>query len=318
MTVEAMAHNQEALEFAWLELTHKCNLECVHCYTSSSPRVPHGGLSRVQWQDLLRDLKEAGTPSVQFIGGEPTMSPDLPALLVFAAQLGLKVSVYSNLVHISDPLWDVLDAVKPTLVTSFYSVNELEHDAVTSRAGSFIRTRENISRAIERGLAVYVGVVKTSLNPSVDGLVDDLQRLGVSGVHIDVQRPFGRATSKDETDPVDGLCGRCTTGAVIDPDGNVHPCIMSRFMRSGDVSDASVAEILHGGLHEDRQVLREAFAARAESGSAAPAACNPDPCNPHCSPGCNPIGSQCPPNCAPILQGCPPSQAYCSPNYKPR
>ncbi len=29
--------NRERLSFIWLELTARCNLECVHCYADSSP-----------------------------------------------------------------------------------------------------------------------------------------------------------------------------------------------------------------------------------------------------------------------------------------
>lgn len=45
---------------------------------------------------------------VQFIGGEPTLHPGLTSLVDHALGAGLLVEVFTNLVHVTDPLWRVL------------------------------------------------------------------------------------------------------------------------------------------------------------------------------------------------------------------
>ena len=70
------------LKFLWLELTRKCNLECVHCYTDSSPaRDLYETLGADDWKRALREAATLDCRSVQFIGGEPTLHPELPDLI---------------------------------------------------------------------------------------------------------------------------------------------------------------------------------------------------------------------------------------------
>ncbi|MGH3766431.1 MAG: SPASM domain-containing protein [Pseudonocardiaceae bacterium] len=54
------------------------------------------------------------------------------------------------------------------------------------------------------------------------------------------------------------LCGNCANDvAAISPMGEVWPCVFSRWMPSGNVLDCSLAEVLDGGLRENRRRLRE-------------------------------------------------------------
>src|SRR2546430_1591085 len=77
------------LDFLWLEVTGKCNLRCVHCYADSGPqRHLHEHMSQEDWQDALDQAATLGCRAVQFIGGEPTMYPALPALIRRARELG--------------------------------------------------------------------------------------------------------------------------------------------------------------------------------------------------------------------------------------
>ena len=44
----------DGLSFIWLELTSRCNLECVHCYANSSPHQPLSeGMTRDDWRETL-------------------------------------------------------------------------------------------------------------------------------------------------------------------------------------------------------------------------------------------------------------------------
>ncbi|MCJ7597684.1 MAG: radical SAM protein, partial [Methyloceanibacter sp.] len=45
------------LDFLWLELTNRCNLQCVHCYTESHPHS--GDRDLLTAQDYDRLMREA-------------------------------------------------------------------------------------------------------------------------------------------------------------------------------------------------------------------------------------------------------------------
>lgn len=82
----------------WLlaELTYKCPLQCPYC---SNPLEFAGGrfkdeLTTDEWCRVFREAKALGVLQLGLSGGEPTVRPDLEALVRCARELGL----YSTLV----------------------------------------------------------------------------------------------------------------------------------------------------------------------------------------------------------------------------
>jgi MoaA/NifB/PqqE/SkfB family radical SAM enzyme len=96
----AMSHQPSftGLSFLWLELTNRCNLECVHCYSDSSPRSGDKDvLTKTDYMRAIAEGASAGCQRVQFIGGEPTLNHDLPELMSYASDVGFSyIEVYSN------------------------------------------------------------------------------------------------------------------------------------------------------------------------------------------------------------------------------
>lgn len=82
---DAGGSHADELDFLWLEITAQCNLSCVHCYADASPsKALYGNLGLEDWLDALRQAANLGCRKVQFIGGEPTLHPDLPKLIASA------------------------------------------------------------------------------------------------------------------------------------------------------------------------------------------------------------------------------------------
>ncbi|MGI5187306.1 radical SAM protein [Promicromonospora sp. CA-289599] len=105
-TTPATPSEGAGLKFVWLEVTGKCQLECVHCYADSGPAGTHGVMTTADWRRVIDQCAALGVGMVQFIGGEPTLHPDLPTLVEHALESGLEVEVFSNLVHVSTRMWD--------------------------------------------------------------------------------------------------------------------------------------------------------------------------------------------------------------------
>ena len=48
------------LNFLWLELTNRCNLQCLHCYTESGPHTGDGDiLTAENYEDLMTEAHES-------------------------------------------------------------------------------------------------------------------------------------------------------------------------------------------------------------------------------------------------------------------
>ncbi|GAB2839117.1 radical SAM/SPASM domain-containing protein [Lentzea nigeriaca] len=236
------------LRFAWLEITGKCQLSCTHCYADSGPRGTHGAMRTRDWSRAISQLAELGVQSVQFIGGEPTLHPDLPSLVDHTLDAGLSVEIFTNLVDIGPRLWDTFSRPGVRLATSYYSDTASQHDAVTRRRGSHARTQANIVEARTRDIPLRAGVIDVSSSTFIGqqrtrAARDELSRLGVSHVGSDRLRGVGRGAASSPSP--DELCGRCGHGAVaISATGEVWPCVFARWISLGNILDTDLSVIL--------------------------------------------------------------------------
>ncbi|OPZ27520.1 MAG: Antilisterial bacteriocin subtilosin biosynthesis protein AlbA [Lentisphaerae bacterium ADurb.BinA184] len=78
---------------AFLALTAACGYRCPHC---SAVRPPGEGLSTAAWQSAIGQLKELGASIIGLTGGEPTLRPDLEALVSCAAGAGCATILFSS------------------------------------------------------------------------------------------------------------------------------------------------------------------------------------------------------------------------------
>ncbi|WP_405593144.1 radical SAM/SPASM domain-containing protein [Streptomyces sp. NBC_01092] len=286
----AAAETQLAVpELLWLDLTRKCQLQCVQCYNASGPEGSHGTMSREDWTSVLEQAATCGVRRIQYIGGEPTMHPDFPDLVNRALNLGLNVEVYSNLVHVSAECWELFQRDGLTLATSYYSDDPAQHNAMTGRP-SHARTRANIVAAVQRGIPVRVGVIAGSEAQRVNEARQELEALGVAHVRVDHVRPFGRGANGQAPD-ASNLCGRCGSGrAAISPTGDVSPCVFSGWLSVGNVKETPLADILSGPVMvgANASIRNARGPGSLENGKA----CTPDT-DDECSPGTP--GSECTP-----------------------
>ncbi|HEX3788543.1 MAG TPA: radical SAM protein [Pseudonocardiaceae bacterium] len=271
--------------FLWLEVTGRCQLECVHCYADSGPTGTHGTMSVADWTRIIDEAADLGVRTVQFIGGEPTLYPALPELINHALGRLLAVEVYTNLVHVTSAMWAVFEQPGLSLATSYYSDDPARHAAITGRP-SHARTRANIAEAVRRGIPLRVGTVDLGDDQRTEQARADLVELGVPTVGYDRVRQFGRGAAGEQSS-ADQLCGRCGDGAAaIGPDGAARPCVMSRWVSLGNVRHDSLAEVV-AALPAARQTLTS-------QGMRA----GTDTCGPNCSPIST--GTECfPHNCHP-------------------
>ncbi|MFI5805784.1 radical SAM protein [Streptomyces sp. NPDC051561] len=274
-----------------LEITGACQLQCTQCFAQSGPSGTHGAMTADDWRRVISDAATLGVREVQLIGGEPTMYPAWAELVDHALSFGLQVEVYSNLFHVRPSWWRVLarDGVK--LATSYYSDRAAEHEAITTRAGSYARTREHIVEAVRRGIPLRVGIVSVLPGQRVEQARAELEELGVTQIRTDRARAVGRALPPGTAPDVSELCGGCGRGQVaVLPTGQVTPCVMARWMTTGNVREQGLAAVLSGNAWA--QALRSI-----------PAHAYSDPCDPDCNPASD--GGDC----------APAEQTACDPKY---
>lgn len=292
-----LSPTEHGVEFLWLELTEQCNLECIHCYADSSPRIPtHGHLSTVDYKRVIEEAKELGCRQLQFIGGEPTIYRDVQELLDYSSRIGFDfIEIYTNAVRIPDSLLGCFKENDINVAFSFYCHNPEIHDTITSHNGSHSRTVANIKNMVAAGVPLRAGIVSMPENEKhISDTVYFLQKLGVYDVGVDCMRHIGRGVKHSqkqqvmsETNHIDELCGQCWKSKLcISAQGDVYPCIMARDFRIGSILESSLTELVVSSyLHDTRQLIKEKVWQQQNNSECDPMFCRPTVCFPSCNPG---------------------------------
>lgn len=303
-----VAGDAPELRMIWLELTGKCQLECTHCYAGSGPQGSHGTMTAEDWEVVLTDAAGLGAHLACFIGGEPTLHPDLSRLVRRALALGMEAEVYSNLVSLTPQLWELLTTPGVRLATSWYSDNRAGHQQVTGR-DTWRQTLANIGEATRRGIPLRVGLVDGIVpGQRAEAGAELLRAHGVTSIGTDRLREFGRGTVRDPSQACGG-CGHRRLAVL--PDGAVTPCPLTRWLEAGNVTTRPLADILAGVTDLAATLTRL-------NGTRTPSRCDPDaepgPCMPE---NCNPErGAAAAVQQVSADEDCMPDY-YCPPNCNP-
>ncbi len=199
------------------------------------------------WEHVIDQAAAIGVSMVQFIGGEPTLSPALPRLVRYALSADLKAYVYSNLVHVTPDLWELFGQPGVSLGTSWYSADADTHAKITGSRASHARTAANIAEAVTRGIFVRAAIVEVTEGQDTERAAEFLRRAGVTDIRIRPQQDLGRAARDENTQDAAQLCGRCGMNrAAIMADGRLTPCVVGRWLDCGNVKITPLAGILAG------------------------------------------------------------------------
>lgn len=140
-----------------IRLTFRCDQDCSFCWQDRAwPGPPVAQLQR--WMD---EAHAQGVRQVIFSGGEPTLSPDLPALLAYARARGLVAALQTNAVQLAKPhVRDrVLAAGVDFAIVSYHSADAELSDAMTRAPGTHRRTHAGIQALLQAGVQVSLNVL---------------------------------------------------------------------------------------------------------------------------------------------------------------
>jgi len=139
-------------------VTRRCNLSCMHCYSDSHNRAYTGELTGEEGRRLLDDLAAFGVPTVLFSGGEPLIREDLFELASYARDQGLRCVLSTNGTLITKALVQrISDAGFAYVGISFDGIGPL-HDSIRGKQGAYEQALRGLRSCRERGIRVGLRV----------------------------------------------------------------------------------------------------------------------------------------------------------------
>lgn len=262
------------------EITHRCNLKCVHCLSSSSKESP-GELDFKECRAIVDQLAALKVFEINFGGGEPLLKDFFLPLLRYIHTRGIVTCISTNGTVLTDeaiacfsdnPLVNVqvsLDGATPEV-----------NDRIRGR-GTFHRIIQGIERLAGKNIPLSINTVVTSLNFMQLSQLKELAGSYGASLRVSRFRPSGRARDSWEMlrlnpeqlrelsdwlsdDPTiltgdsffsisrDGrrhlgldMCGACKMTACIDPRGFVYPCafMQEREFCGGNLRETAFQDI---------------------------------------------------------------------------
>jgi MoaA/NifB/PqqE/SkfB family radical SAM enzyme len=298
------------------------------------------------WLEVLFQAAEVGCKQVQFIGGEPTLHPDLCRMISFASAQGYSfIEVFTNATIPNENLLKTFVEHNVHIAISFYSDNPQTHDSITKHKGSFDRTVDGIKRFISAGLNIRAGIIEMPRGAEEAFQAKQfLEHLGISDIRIDHQRGIGRGAQKIHSlEPMSELCGECWKGKLcVTSTGKAYPCVFSRFADLGTAKKGIYNILKANDLLKFRARLKDyqnrkvkpdnLYAEILKDSTREIIMCTPLKCEPTCAPPtfcspksdvnrCLPTSTECAPayscdpNCNPGRTPCSPDQ-ICNPDIQ--
>ena len=151
-----------------VELTNRCNLNCVHCYTKNIEQGRE--LSTSEWKSVLDAVASEGCLWLLLTGGEPLLRIDFKELYKYAVERGMMVTVFTNAVLLDEETLELFHSHRPFAVEiTLHALDRARYEAVTRVPGSFEQCIGAIKRLVESGVPLRLKSV--GLKENKDQLV---------------------------------------------------------------------------------------------------------------------------------------------------
>jgi hopanoid biosynthesis associated radical SAM protein HpnH len=180
---QGVAGNKRYPMVLMLEPLYTCNLACLGCSTER-----HTGKlkDRIEVDKCLEAVDLSQAPCVSICGGEPTVYPELKALIEGIIERKRHIYLCTNALLLDTKVFDVVAPHKRLTINVHLDGMRDTHDYVCDRKGVFDKAIEMIRQAKARGYHVITNttVFKETRMEEVDELCGLMNEIGTDGMLI--------------------------------------------------------------------------------------------------------------------------------------
>ncbi len=269
-----------ALDYAplrlWIEVTNRCNLQCVIC--PNSERTAFGDMEFSLFKKIIDEVSPIVHEVKLFLGGEPLLHPEIFAMIAYAHNHGVLTEIHTNGTLLDqDRSRGILDSGLDVLSISFDGVDKdtyesirinADFDQVIRNMNIFLRMKEKkkndpytIIQCILQPDQIHS---KRSLKKQIKEFKKRFDGLPVNEFKFIKAHNFGgRLVDKETCQPRYEIekfdyhpCGDIYHALSITWNGKVVPCCTDFFEQYvlGDAKTEKISDIWHSKKTES---LRE-------------------------------------------------------------
>lgn len=255
---------------AHLELTSRCNLQCIHCYC-----VPRKGRECLNTEEMIRvidSLANQGTFFLVLTGGEIFARNDVFELLEYIESRQFVVRLNTN--------GTLLDAKRLSKLSSFNNIYRVHvslygskpevHDSITQVKGSFLLTLKSLENLasigiptrincsvmrynfedipnIKREIADRLGFpirFDSAIYPRDDGSTDNLD-IKLSPSQETAFKSFNSVSQPNDSieEDLPSLCKAGFSFLSVSEDGSVYPCPKMRKVSAACIGNIALTPL---------------------------------------------------------------------------
>lgn len=176
-----------------LHLTRRCNLSCLHCYSSSSPGE-NTELDLPKIVKALERLRSEGYEKVSLSGGEPFLFSRLPELTKALSELGYSINVVTNASVLNERRVSEIGD-KFNMVAVSIDGRPKTHNTLRGRPDAFERTQAGIELLTKMKIPVAVAMCVTrNTLEDVPWVYDFAKEQGARALQLHPLAMIGRAS----------------------------------------------------------------------------------------------------------------------------
>ena len=188
----------------FLELTVRCNSNCIHCGSRCGESNDFLELSTEQYKKILDEVKsdfDISKIKLDITGGEPLLRKDFFEIMSYANELGYQWGMTTNATLIDDTIAEKLHECGMKTVAVSIDGTEKTHDKLRGLNGAYALAMNGIRALVDCNKFQHVQIT-TVLNHQniceLPTLFNDIMQTGVRSWRVINIEPIGRAKDHPE------------------------------------------------------------------------------------------------------------------------
>jgi MoaA/NifB/PqqE/SkfB family radical SAM enzyme len=164
----ALPKRSPVLKSLFLHLTNRCNLSCLHCYTSNPGQTLAKDLPASLISRIIDGLADHGGTSVTLSGGEPLLHPEIKKILRHAASI-LEIRLLTNGTLINREWAKFLSGLDIDVQISIDGSTKEIHDSIRGK-GAFEKSLKALEYLQVAGMGDRINFSTTVMKQNLDDL----------------------------------------------------------------------------------------------------------------------------------------------------